>query len=232
MRLVLVLLLLISLPLMAWERVYLASYPRSGTHWVRYLVEEVTGVATGAVYCDNINFGEPLTVNHDPNHRPWGGYTIIGGYEGNRSEPTPEYPVLIKTHYPVAKTPDDHNEYLRTIRLVRDPKETIRSCMRGVKHERSRLISLIRGWAHFQNYWDQQRDVITIRYEDLKESPEEELARIIAALGYPVDCEAIRGAVERYPPLPSRLDNPNFYAEEELVLFDIYAGREMAQLGY
>lgn len=36
-----------------WQhRVYLASYPRSGNHWLRYLIEEAKGIATSSVYQD------------------------------------------------------------------------------------------------------------------------------------------------------------------------------------
>ena len=27
-----------------WKRVYLASFPRSGNHWTRFLIEEATGI--------------------------------------------------------------------------------------------------------------------------------------------------------------------------------------------
>lgn len=226
------LLLLIALPLTAWERVYLASYPRSGNHWVRYLVEEVTGVATGSVYGDTAGDHEPLTVDHDPTTQPWGGCTIIGGYEGTRSQPSEEYPVLVKTHYPVMYSPRDNPHYLRTIRLVRDPRDAIRSYAGGEKIPPYRLAILIQEWTQFQQYWNRQHDVITIRYEDLKSNPERELSRIIAALGYPVDPIAIKRAVDRYPPRPSRLDQPDVYTEQELKLFDHWAGDQMAIHGY
>src|SRR6185437_16726911 len=76
-----------------WNRVYLASFPRSGNHWVRFLVEEATHITTSSVYRDP-NFP------HLPTVFPWGGYVVDQGYKGNCRFPTTNDPILIKTHYP------------------------------------------------------------------------------------------------------------------------------------
>ncbi len=62
--------------------IYLATFPRSGNHWVRYMLEELTGKVTGSVYCDQ---DHPV---HSPIILPMGGYAPDFGYEGCR-----EYPV-------------------------------------------------------------------------------------------------------------------------------------------
>src|SRR5690349_14416639 len=78
-----------------WKRVYLATYPKSGNHWMRFLIEEVTGVATGSVYCDQ---NQPA---HMPAPFAWGGYSTPHGYTGKRRYPTKRDIVVIKTHFPV-----------------------------------------------------------------------------------------------------------------------------------
>ncbi len=77
-----------------WQnRVYLATYPRSGNHWMRYLIEEATHIATSSCYQDP-----------DPQHMatvfPWGGYCCEHGYEGQSSYATEQETVVIKTHFP------------------------------------------------------------------------------------------------------------------------------------
>src|SRR4051812_11514770 len=76
-----------------WTRVYLATYPRSGNHWIRYLVEEASHIATSSVYRDP----DPL---HLKRIFPWGGYCCHHGYEGQCRYPTKKDCVLVKTHFP------------------------------------------------------------------------------------------------------------------------------------
>ena len=51
-----------------WKRAYLVTFPRSGNHWMRYLIEEATQIATGSVYQD---MDRPV---HLERIFPWGGY--------------------------------------------------------------------------------------------------------------------------------------------------------------
>jgi len=83
-----------------WNKVYLASFPRSGNHWVRFLVEEATHIATSSVYRDK-------DFLHLPEKFPWDGYCTDHGYNGLCRYPTKEDPVLLKTHYPCLKKPID-----------------------------------------------------------------------------------------------------------------------------
>jgi hypothetical protein len=76
-----------------WNRVYLVSFPRSGNHWVRFLVEEATHITTSSIYRDS-------DFPHLPTRFPSGGYSVDHGYQGNCRFPEPKDPVLIKTHYP------------------------------------------------------------------------------------------------------------------------------------
>src|SRR5262249_43452350 len=104
-----------------WKRVYLATYPRSGNHWMRFLIEEATHIATSSVYCDP-----------DPPHLadpfPWGGYCVDNGYRGNCRYPQRTDIVFIKTHFPLfAAHRFDKKPSIKTLRLVRHPVDSIYS---------------------------------------------------------------------------------------------------------
>ena len=79
-----------------WNTVYLASFPRSGNRWVRFLVEEAVHIATSSVYSvykdgDYLHLQEIL---------PWDGFCTNHGYNGACRYPSKDDPVLLKTHYP------------------------------------------------------------------------------------------------------------------------------------
>ncbi len=54
--------------------------------------------------------------------------------------------------------------------------------------------------VRYLNEWNSEltriKDVLVVRYEDLRSNPEHELARLMAFLGEDVDMDAVRGAVE------------------------------------
>src|SRR5690348_17766666 len=95
------------------KRVYLATYPRSGNHWVRYLIEDVTGLATSSVYVDG-----DVERSHLGKAFPWGGYAPPFGYEGKCKYPKPEDSVVVKTHYPAVPAQKfDRMSYVKAIRI-------------------------------------------------------------------------------------------------------------------
>lgn len=183
-----------------WQKSYLASYPRSGNHWVRYLVEEMTGVATGSVYCDP----DPPHANFK---HPWGGYLLPGGYEGNRKEPTPRDLILIKTHYPFWRCLNDRFDNAPIWCLVRHPIDAIYSLYAYRDGARSDLPiptdfldSAIKDWALFYNHWSKVPNILTTRYEDLTESPHIYLKQATKFLGLNIKPEDLNRAISRYPP--------------------------------
>lgn len=184
-----------------WERIFLATSHRSGNHWIRYLVEEASGIASGAVYQDK----EPM---HMDKVFPWGGYCPDHGYEGNRRYPTKEDIVFIKTHFPDSeKTIFDENPYRLAIRIVRNPVDCFYS--RYVKNPKGPLLSqvpsekingYIQRWKRFQLYWNKQKHVITFRYEDILTNPFPFLKKICKALKYNLTDEDLERAIAKYPP--------------------------------
>lgn len=218
-----------------WQIVYLATFPRSGNHWVRYLIEEATHIATSSMYPEE-----------DPPHLktlfPWGGYVVEHGYEGMCRYPEPGESVVIKTHFPCYAQWRKIGPLkgTRTIRIIRHPIDSFYSLR--VYNARGRpfspiipkklLLHFIDMWEGFQAFWDEQPDVLTIRYEDLYNRPHDVLRQILEAAGYSVSAQDINRAVEKHPPRGSLLRHIHHYSEEDLNLIAGQLGSRMNQYGY
>jgi hypothetical protein len=168
-----------------WKRVYLATYPKSGNHWLRALIEEATHIATSSVYCDQD------TPIHLPKPFPWGGYCPKNGYNGTCRYPRPGEIVVIKTHFPMIGYHDfDPVKPTKTIRVIRHPVDSFYSLFiqeppQG-KVPQDTMQSFLSGWKQFQHYWDKQPDVYSITYEDLYKTPAPILKKVLKAIGYSV----------------------------------------------
>jgi hypothetical protein len=187
-----------------WKRVYLATYPRSGNHWVRNLIEEATHKATSSVYCDQ-------NPKHLPTPFPWGGYASENGCLGYCEYPIPGEIVIIKTHYPaISKQKFDLKQAIRIIRIVRHPLDSFYSNFL-IKVARENLTekeivqssfvdNSIELWKNFESYWDKRKNVVIIRYEDLFQEPHANLKKILKAAGYRFTEEDVERAVKKFPP--------------------------------
>lgn len=193
-----------------WNMVYLASFPRSGNHWVRFLVEEATHVTTSSVYQDS-------DFPHLSYVFSWGGYCTDHGYQGNCRYPTLADPVLLKTHHPCfAKALDPRAK--ATICLIRHPIDTFYSFYmyqkqgsKSTKMSQRTLKNFIREWRRFYEFWEKQPNVILIRYEDLYENPELNLAYILQTAGFLFSYTDIQQAVRKYPPRGGVLKHIAYY---------------------
>lgn len=216
-----------------WDRVYLATAPRSGNHWVRELVETAAKIATGAVYRDK----EPLHMNKI---FPWGGYTCNHGYFGDCRYPTQDDTVFIKTHFPDSKpTPFDNLPYRSVIRIVRHPVDSFYS--RYIKNPggpiknkvpSEKVKEYIPKWRRFQLYWNKIKKVKTFKYEEMLEDPYPALKAICKILNYDVADEDIRRAIEKHPPQGYMLKNLDKFHQSDLDLIEIELGVVMKQWGY
>lgn len=220
-----------------WQnRVYLATYPRSGNHWMRYLIEEATHIATSSCYQDP-----------DPQHMatvfPWGGYCCEHGYEGQSSYATEQETVVIKTHFPaIGISPFDELPYTKTIRIVRHPVDSFYSFYIWVQTYSNQpceyampkdvLLKSIASWRAFQNYWDQAENVLTVRYEDLYNHPEHYLRQILNAIGYQVTEADIQRAVAKFPPRGGLYKHFDHFSAEDLALIQAELGPLMQKSGY
>ena len=217
-----------------WKnKVYLATYPRSGNHWVRYLIEEATHIATSSSYTDP-----------DPPHLtrvfPWGGYCCHRGYEGSCRYPRQGEAVVIKTHYPVfALSKFENLPYRKAIRIVRHPIDAIYSFYlyshSDIAHsliKRRFLLTAMDSWIRFQQHWDRAENVITIRYEDLYQDPARYLKLILDEIGYQTTEEDIERAVTKYPPKGGLYKHTAHFTADDLARIQNKLGPLLEQFGY
>lgn len=198
-----------------WKRVYLATFPRSGNHWMRYLIEEATHIATSSVYADNPTHLKTLF--------PWGAYSTNHGYDGTCRYPEKEDFVVIKTHYPLSLHP--FLNPIKFIRIVRHPIDSFYSYIvynnggipqLQIKDEDVKIF--INYWRKFQTYWNNEANVFTIRYEDLLLSPKEVLKETLDQIGYQVSEEDIERAIDKYFPQGYELKHLSFFSQKQLNL--------------
>lgn len=221
----------------AWShRVYLATYPRSGNHWMRYLIEEATGIATSSVYRDP----DPL---HLEQVFPWGGYCCAGGYEGLCRYPAEGEVVVVKTHFPViGAQPFDCLPANSVLRIVRHPVDSIYSWYVYRQNRRNQPIEFFipreallegaRAWLLFQSYWDRQANVVTIYYEDLYRTPLDAFSVALTAIGYAFTEADIMRAVTKHPPQGGLNKHVAHYREEDLEFLRQELGELMLLHGY
>lgn len=225
-----------------WKRAFLASYPRSGNHWVRYLVEEATNKVTGSVCPDEAENGNPP---HSKEAYSWGGHALPRGYEDTRELPSLEDTVLLKTHYPIMKARAyDTEENEIVIRLVRNPLDAIYSHSQyKYRYQKEKLPlsqkkwkAFIRKhaieWRDFLAYWDTRENVFTYRYEDLMENPQDMLRDILNHLGYSVSESDIARAVKKYPPSGGVNKHAKHYKEDDLDFIRKHLAKELERYQY
>lgn len=220
-----------------WMRVYLATYPRSGNHWHRSLIEEASGIVTSAVYIDK----EP---QHMTKEFPWGGYCADHGHNGQCRYPEKGELVLVKTHFPsqpehISKF--DRLPYYAVIRVVRHPVDSIYS--RYVKRYSKeaavhpiipshRVKEYLKSWQKFQTYWNNKENVFTFRYEDSLNDPAPELKRMCEILNYKVSEKDIERAVLAHPPIGHPLKHIDKFTAEDLKMIERELGPLMKEFGY
>ncbi len=217
-----------------WQRVYLATYPRSGNHWMRSLLEEATHVATGSVYRDH----EPM---HLKTPFPWGGYAAKNGYEGNCRYANPGEIIVIKTHFPAKPiTKFDLQPAVKVIRIVRHPMDAFYSHFihqghifpKDGKIPSSYVKKSVSNWRKFENYWNRQNGVLTIRYEDLLTNIHFYFREILEAMGYQLSEEDINRAIDKFPPQGGVLKHLQDYKSEDIEFISRKLGRLMKKYDY
>ncbi len=202
------------------QRIYLATYPRSGNHWVRFLIEEASHIATSSVYQDS-DFRP-----HLPTPFPWGGYSVDGGYQGNCRYPQPHESIVIKTHFPSFKPNQfDHQPSVGAIRIIRNPIDSISSFYvyahpsdSNYKVPKETIGDYLYSWRKFQDYWDQEPNVLTIRYEDLMDNPTYYLAQILEACKYEFTEKDLQRAANKFPAKGKAFQHLKHFDTEDILL--------------
>jgi len=170
---------------MAANDTLLASYPRSGSTWLRFLLFECVT-------------GRPADFSSVDTYGSWKGPGVLSG--GGR---------LISTHERYCDIDR------KVIYLARDPRSVIMSEYRLRQRQGAAkgnfdafVPSFVRGkaspfgsWNSHVDYWvsslpARRAHLHLVRYEDLRASPEECLSDIVRFLGIPVDEALITSAID------------------------------------
>jgi hypothetical protein len=174
---------------------FVVSYPRSGNTWTRFLIANLMHPSEVVSFA-NIERLIPDTSS-----------------QSNRALKRTPHPRIVKTHQYF-----DHR-YRKMIYIVRDPRDVALSYYdfhrkyRHIKDSysleawvddfvRGKLISADWGsWGENVASWLYTRgaspDFLLLRYEDMVENTQEELARIAGHLGIEATPERLSGAIER-----------------------------------
>ena len=207
-----------------WQRVYLTSFPRSGNHWMRFLIEEATQIATSSVYLD------PMDWPHLPTLFPWQGYCTDHGYQGMCRYPAPGEIVVVKTHYPhLEPQSGDRLPFVKAVHIVRHPVDCLYSLYvhsQNGKPEspvmpKNTLSGFIYTMRLFEKYWQAQDNVLTIRYEDLYHDRRSVLREALAFIGYRVEEADIERACVKYPPQGKLLKHLIHYSPQDLKYIEV-----------
>jgi hypothetical protein len=177
------------------EDIFQASYPRSGSTWLRFILCQILQEG------EESGFGKiDKCIPEIHQHR--GVPAILPG--GGR---------LIKTHEQYRK------EYTRSVLLVRDVRDVILSShARSVELGLAPLVSkgdldsfmlaMLKGSALQMGSWQEHTrtwldsplaksgNLLVVRYEDLRQKPEQELGQLLEFLEVKADLRSIRKAVE------------------------------------
>jgi hypothetical protein len=173
---------------------FLASYPRSGSTWLRFILFEIlTGKDSGFQNIDN-------RIPEIEMHRGVPPILPAGGR-------------LIKTHEKYRK------EYKRAVYLVRDVRDVFLSnYVRSVEVGLARLVSngdldsflaaflegkalAIGSWQEHLRSWLESPiaangNLMVVRYEDLRQNSEQVLGKLLEFVGVTPDARVIRKAIE------------------------------------
>jgi hypothetical protein len=171
--------------------VFLASYPRSGQYWLRFLLIEF--LTSQSVEFDSVDKMIPKIGVHG------GAPALLPG--GRR---------LIQTHELYRK------EYKKAIYLVRDVRDVVLSEFLQAKASQlplyindfdDYLLATLQGkvqgfgaWHHHVHSWldsplEKRGDLLVLRFEEMRGNPEEALTRVLQFLGAHIDPQAVLSAV-------------------------------------
>jgi len=179
---------------------WLASYPKSGNTWVRFLLYN-------ALYAPP-KHSLDIARRFPDIHRPI------------PFDQPDDARLVCKTHFAYSPTHPKIDETDRAVLIIRDPRDVLFSTLNyrrlsGLTTEQMsdetfaqrfiatqgdpefKAIGFGTWFSHIQSWQNQTRfPVETIRYEDLKASPAQTLSTIASFLGYTIDDAAINAAVK------------------------------------
>ncbi|KAF7780798.1 hypothetical protein PMAN_a1894 [Pseudoalteromonas marina] len=169
--------------------VLLASFPKSGNSWFRFVVSNVNSLIEG---------GEKINFRTIENYSP----VIRGNRSLSEIKIIEACPVFLKTHFPY--TP--FFKGVKSVVVVRNPFFVISSYHNYLEKARGKKVSNIdefmfdwrygfNAWGNFMKSWE-DKGAIIVRYEDLQASPLIEISKVYRQLGYSIDDSIITKALE------------------------------------
>ena len=175
------------------DDVFFVSFPKSGATWMNFLV-------AGVNLSMSDDMRKPTFFNI---------HQLIPDLHDCRDIGMPSLPFpgfrMIKSHSPI-------NPYYRqVVYVVRDPRDVMLSYyyfMRGLsafdgtvsEFIRSKIYGIESWVGHVEGWFEQSSPSVaflTVKYEDLKLSPETELSRVYSFLGYDLPENIVAKAVEQ-----------------------------------
>ena len=210
------------------EKIWLASYPRSGSTFLRCILHHAFGLPSTSFY------------GHDFGATPGRLADLVGHFELDALPATlrctPDMPLMVKTH----KLPGDAH---RAIYIVRDPRPTLVS-LREFGGRRRTLAAIIAGTPNFGSWSEHVRawhpwarpGCLLIRYEDMVADLDPVLAALAAYLDRPVLKREIPSRAELAAAngrwVREYVDWRDQLTAQDLRLFATVHGEAMARLGY
>ena len=184
------------------------SYPRSGNHFLRFLVEAATGRPT-------------LGANDHETYRTPRGFMDLPIFLRLENLDVPEpRPVLVKRH-----TIREGDDFSKVVFLVRDPVEAILSHLRDCSHEKfpaqaEREVTIFsQNFAYVQEH--PRGTTLTVDYEDLLSNSAQVLTSVLDFLEVTVSKERFERALENTSlafnslTRAAKADRQTSYAEED-----------------
>jgi hypothetical protein len=158
----------IWLKIMGRKRTALASFPRSGNTWLRFMIEEATGLPSGSIYPDRV--------------LPRSSHGVVIKTHALDSFCYTHAVHLIRNPFDAVPS------------FFHWRREIAGEIVPWEEH----ISESIRDWRlHTEHWLAVKKPVLRIKYEDLLEDPERELREVLTWLGFDVFQDKIAGAVSK-----------------------------------